>query len=232
MSYSTINKFRKTHRFLGIFIGIQFLFWTISGLYFSWTDIDKIHGDHYKKTVDNATVFLPLIKDTLLQQLPFRLHSIKVKSIGEERFFWVNDSVLVDPTSGVILSEISTDQAIAVVQEHILPAYQPLSAERITAVGPHDEYRGRPLPAFKIPLSGEGNPIAYVDAVSGEFQRIRHTQWRWFDFLWMTHTMDYQGRDNFNTLLLRGFSLLGLITVLSGFALAFVTSPRLRRKKP
>ena len=27
-----------------------------------------------------------------------------------------------------------------------------------TAVGPHDEYRGRPLPAFKIPLSGEGNP--------------------------------------------------------------------------
>ncbi len=231
MSYSTINIFKKTHRFLGIFIGIQFLFWTISGLYFSWTDIDKIHGDHYKKPVDNATVFLPLIKDTLLQQLPFRLHSIKVKSIGEERFFWVNDSVLVDPNSGVILPEISTDQAIAVVQEHILPTYQPLSAERITAVGPHDEYRGRPLPAFKIPLSGEGSPVAYVDAVSGEFQRIRHNQWRWFDFLWMTHTMDYQGRDNFNTLLLRGFSLLGLITVLSGFALAFVTSPRLRRKK-
>ncbi|MEL0300666.1 MAG: hypothetical protein VW976_02065 [Flavobacteriaceae bacterium] len=231
MRYTTINKFRKAHRFFGIFIGIQFLFWTISGLYFSWTDIDKIHGDHYKKRVNKAKVFLPIIKDTLLQQLPFRLHSIKVKSIGEERFFWVNDSVLVDPNSGVILPEISATQAIEVVQEHILPAYQPLSAERITAVGPHDEYRGRPLPAFKIPLSGDGNPIAYVDAVSGEFQRIRHTQWRWFDFLWMTHTMDYQGRDNFNTLLLRGFSLLGLITVLSGFALAFVTSAWLRRKK-
>ena len=86
---------------------------------------------------------------------------------------------------------------------------------------------GETLPAFKFP-SGDGNPIAYVDAVSGEFQRIRHAQWRWFDFL-MTHTMDYQGRDNFNTLL-RGFSLLGLITVLSGFALAFVTSAWLRRK--
>ena len=49
MRYQTINKFRKTHRFLGIFIGIQFLFWTISGLYFSWTDIDEIHGDHYLK---------------------------------------------------------------------------------------------------------------------------------------------------------------------------------------
>ena len=231
MRYTTINKFRKAHRFLGIFIGIQFLFWTISGLYFSWTDIDKIHGDHYKKTVDDEKIYLPLLNDSLLKKLPFPLHSIKVKLIGKERFFWVNDSVLVDPNSGVILPEISAAQAIGVVRENILPAYQPISAKRITAVGPHDEYRRRPLPAFKILLSGDGNPIAYVDAVSGDFQRIRHTQWRWFDFLWMTHTMDYQGRDNFNTLLLRGFSLLGLITVLSGFALAFVTSAWLRRKK-
>lgn len=231
MRYTTINQFRKAHRFLGIFIGIQFLFWTISGLYFSWTDIDKIHGDHYKKEVNTTPVLPSYITDSLLQQLPFPLYSLKVKAIGEEAFFWVNDSLLIDPKSGVVIDEISAEQAIAVVQEHILPAYQPLSAERITAVGPHDEYRGRPLPAFRIPLSGEGNPVAYVDAVSGDFQRIRHSQWRWFDFLWMTHTMDYQGRDNFNTLLLRAFSLLGLITVLSGFALAFVTSSWGRRKK-
>ena len=231
MKYTTINKFRKAHRFLGIFIGIQFLFWTFSGLYFSWTDIDEIHGDHYKKVVEKKTVYLPFIKDSLLQQFPFQLHSIKVKSIGEEKFFWVNDSLLVHPNSGEILPEISKEQAIAIVKDHILPAYQPKTVERITVVGPHDEYRGRPLPAFKVSLSGEGNPVAYVDAVSGDFQRIRHTQWRWFDFLWMTHTMDYQGRDNFNTLLLRGFSLLGLITVLSGFALAFVTSTWQRRKK-
>ena len=120
---------------------------------------------------------------------------------------------------------------MAVVQEHILPAYQTLSVERIIAVGTHDEYRGKPRPAFRIPLSGEGNPVAYVDAVSGDFQRIRHSQWRWFDFLWMTHTMDYQGRDNFNTLLLLAFSLLGLITVLSGFALAFFTSSWGKREK-
>lgn len=231
MRYTTINQFRKAHRFLGVFIGIQFLFWTISGLYFSWTDIDEIHGDHYKKTVKKTTVYLPLIKDTLLQQLPFLLHSIKVKSIGEEKFFWVNDSLLIDPNSGEILPEISKEQAMAVVRKNILSSYQPISAERITVVGPHDEYRGRPLPAFRIPLSGEGNPVAYVDAVGGDFQRIRHTQWRWFDFLWMTHTMDYQGRDNFNTLLLRGFSLLGFVTVLSGFALAFVTSSWMKRKK-
>lgn len=231
MRYTTIQKFKKTHRFLGIFIGIQFLFWTISGLYFSWTNLDEIHGDHYKKQLDTDAAPQPHLINSFLQQLPFALHSLKVKTIGKEHFFWVNDSILIEAKSGSSLQEISAKQAIAIVQEHILPSYQPLSASRITAVGPHDEYRGKPLPAFRVPLSGRGNPIAYVDARSGSFQSIRHTQWRWFDFLWMTHTMDYEGRDNFNTLLLRGFSLLGLITVLSGFALAFVTSTWIRRKK-
>ena len=231
MKYKTINKFRKTHRFLGVFIGIQFLFWTISGLYFSWTDINEIHGDHYKKEVNISPVIQPYIIDSTLQKLPFALHSLKIKNLGMENFLWINDSILIDPKSGLPLHEISENQAIAVVKEHILPAFKPKSAERISEVGAHDEYRGRPLPAFRVPLSGEGNPVAYVDATSGEFQRIRHRQWRWFDFLWMTHTMDYKGRDNFNTLLLRGFSLLGLITVLSGFALAFVTSKWTIRKK-
>ena len=230
MRYTTINRFRKTHRFLGVFIGIQFLFWTISGLYFSWTDIDDVHGDHYLKKPTPVAINAGLSADSLFHNLSFPIHELEVKTIGQSPFFWVNDSLLIHPKTGEIITEISPQQAVAVVQANVLPQYIPQKIERITEVGPHSEYRGRPLPAFRIALSGEGNPIAYVNARNGDFQRIRHTQWRWFDFLWMTHTMDYQGRDNFNTLLLRAFSLLGLITVLSGFALAFVTS-NWRKKK-
>jgi len=42
------RKIRKAHRFLGVALGIQFLFWTIGGLYFSWSDLHEIHGDHQK----------------------------------------------------------------------------------------------------------------------------------------------------------------------------------------
>lgn len=42
---------RKTHRYLGLSIGIQFLFWTVGGLYFSWNNIDNVHGDHLRKQV-------------------------------------------------------------------------------------------------------------------------------------------------------------------------------------
>jgi predicted RND superfamily exporter protein len=45
----------------------------------------------------------------------------------------------------------------------------------------------------------------------------------------MTHTMDYEGRDDFNTTVLRAFSLLGLLTVFSGFLLWFTSSPTMIR---
>ena len=39
---------RRLHRYMGVLLGIQFLFWTIGGLYFSWSDMDEIHGDYDK----------------------------------------------------------------------------------------------------------------------------------------------------------------------------------------
>lgn len=231
MKYRTINAFRKAHRFLGLFIGVQFLFWTISGLYFSWTDIDEIHGDHYRKQPRSTPISSSIFGDSLFKNVSVPLKTLALKNIGGEAFLWINDAVLLEVKTAQVKQEITPQQAIAVVKENILASYAPVHAERITAVGPHHEYRGRPLPAYRISLSGEGNPVAYVDARNGDFQRIRHTQWRWFDFLWMTHTMDYQGRDNFNTWLLRAFSLLGLITVFSGFALGWVTWVKQSRKK-
>jgi hypothetical protein len=46
----------------------------------------------------------------------------------------------------------------------------------------------------------------------------------------MMHTMDYEGRDNFGNILLRIFSIFGLVTVLSGFVLFFISAKWKRRK--
>ena len=51
-----------------------------------------------------------------------------------------------------------------------------------------------------------------------------------FDFFWMLHIMDYDERENVNNLLLRGMTLLALVTALSGAWLLFFAFPRKRRK--
>ena len=58
---TTAVKIRKAHRYLGIFLGIQFIMWTASGLYFSWTDIDEIHGDHFRNMDYEPVAFDGLI---------------------------------------------------------------------------------------------------------------------------------------------------------------------------
>ncbi|MEL0263258.1 MAG: hypothetical protein VW933_07890, partial [Flavobacteriaceae bacterium] len=83
-----------------------------------------------------------------------------------------------------------------------------------------------PLPAYVISYDHPEDIKAFIAVNSGAFMKIRHRNWRWFDFLWMSHTMDYQGRDDFNNLLLRVFSLFGVLTVMSGFLLWGYSSPR------
>lgn len=40
---------RKTHRWLSVILGIQFMLWTIDGLYFSWSNMYEVHGDFQKR---------------------------------------------------------------------------------------------------------------------------------------------------------------------------------------
>lgn len=70
---------RRTHRYLGLILGIQFLFWTISGLYFSWTDIDEIHGDFQHKNVPKLSGNIRLVSpDSVLRKAPNKIDSINV----------------------------------------------------------------------------------------------------------------------------------------------------------
>ena len=223
---STALKIRKTHRYLGLFIGLQFLAWTISGLYFSWTDIDEIHGDQFLR----AKIIEPSYSDLIgVDEIAHKISSLTLVSINQTPYYWVNESSLYNARTGELKTEISEDEALQVAENRLIEDLKVKKIEYIIATDAHHEYRERSLPAYAIHFDHPEKLIAYVDAKSGQFQRIRHERWRWFDFLWMGHTMDYQGRDNFNNLLLRIFSLFGVFTVLSGFLLWGSSSPTLRK---
>ena len=218
-------KIRKIHRYLGLIIGIQFLIWTISGLYFSWTNLDEIHGDQFMKNPISKISFSGLSGLEYISNIS----KLELLNIANEPFYWVNEKQLYNAKNGNKLDEITEQQAIEVVNFHLKEDLTISTIEKIENIGPHHEYRGKPLPAYAIHFNHPEKITAYVSAKNGKFQRVRHSSWRIFDFLWMGHTMDYNGRDNFNNILLRVFSLFGVLTVLSGFSLWFVTSSLYRK---
>lgn len=219
---------RKSHRYLGLLLGLQFLMWTISGFYFSWTNLDEIHGDHFKNLDFRPAGFSNLISPTDLP-IDGPLHTIAIRDLNGEPHYWVNGAMLYNAVTGQPKNNISQAEALYVASTMMNPELKVASVDLIEEVGPHHEYREKLLPAYVISYHHDESLKAYVSARDGQFQTVRHRSWRWFDFLWMTHTMDYQTRDNFNTAVLRAFSLMGLITVLSGFTLWFISSPTTRR---
>lgn len=226
----TAQKIRKTHRYLGIFLGVQFLMWTISGLYFSWTNIDDIHGDQFKNLHYQPMAFQNLMSPSLLN-ISEGIKTIEIRDINSIPYYWLNKRVLYNALNGKLKSEITKEEAVYVAKQYMKRDLKITSVERIIEVDKKHEYREKLLPAYVISYANDEALKAYVSINDGKFQTVRHRSWRWFDFLWMTHTMDYKGRDNFNTNVLRAFSLLGLITVLSGFLLWFTSSPTIRKIK-
>ncbi len=84
---------------------------------------------------------------------------------------------------------------------------------------PHIEYRGKPLPAWRVALADGAGTVVYVSATTGEVTARRNDVWRAYDFLWSLHVMDYRERESGNHPLLLGAGLLALLTIGSGAVL-------------
>ena len=233
---------RRTHRYLGVILGIQFLLWTISGLYFSWTNIDEIHGDfEHRQPPQLAASFNLISPSTVINQLSQKADSINQvqlitilrKPFYTIRYYGANKlhTILADAQTGIIRQPVNKDEALQIAAESFADIPTVQSIDYITSVSKNDEYREKPLPAWKISFQNNANTHVYVASQTGKVETFRNNKWRTFDLLWMFHTMDYNGRDNINNWVLRAFSIFGIVTVLSGFVLFWVSSKWFRKKK-
>ena len=248
---SATYRARRIHRWLGLFVGVQFLLWTVGGLYFSWTDLDAVHGDHLMRPAPQLPANLALaspgavVAAVRAREPVDSLAGVELVGVLGEPVYRVHYFTrgtggaaarkiqLANAATGELRPPVARDEAVLLAR-HAFAGNAPVrSTELVTqaTVGGHHEYRGQPRPAWAVRFGDAEGATAYVAAELGQVVRVRNDTWRVFDFLWMLHTMDYQGRDDFNNLALRAFSVLGLVTVLSGFTLFALTSPTVRRRR-
>jgi len=217
-----------------LFIGIQFLMWTLGGLYFTWSDMDDIHGDHL---VNENTTFWDT--DEVLKGVENQLDSVfkfQVVEVLDSTYFQIRGLkdgkeavVLMGLDNGEIRKPLNKEEAIRVAENTKTFEAEIKEVKFITETNNHHEYRGKPLPVWAITYGYKGDPTIYVSPELGQFVSIRHNNWRVFDWFWMLHTMDYSTRDEIGNTVLRGFSILGLVMIMSGFTL-FLTSSQTVRK--
>jgi hypothetical protein len=229
---------RKWHRYLGLFLGLQFLAWTAGGLYFSWSDMDEIHGDHSKAHVHPLSSDLKLKSpqlgidnlkklDSVNYIIDIRLVQILNKPVYQVHYSAFHDKGkrvrLIDAETGFLRPALSESEAKIIAKRAFSGDASIQKIQFIDSVNNHHEYRENPLPAYAIDFNDSGHTTVYVSKDLGTVTKFRNQKWRIFDFLWMMHTMDYQSRDNISNILLRVFSILGIFTICSGLILFLLT---------
>ena len=208
------RKLRRWHRWLAIVTAVQLLAWTLSGIFFAFIDIDFVRGAEHREpalpTVIDLSSASWVTREATEVLIRHRLPEevvVGVVGLTETHWFRPDGEVLPALTEmealqmAGIKTDLGADQAVLINDE---------------VMG--SEYRGRPLPLWQVFNKDNPDTVAYIDPASGDVVAIRNTAWRWWDFLWSLHIMDYDDRETIGTLLLKLFSVLALLTAVGGIA--------------
>lgn len=237
---------RRWHRWLGLVVGVQLALWIVSGIYFAWTDLDEIHGDPWREPAPPLVLDEGWVSPSAIDvraaglRLPVRMRRIEaVEILGAPHYRLRVEAgdegdrvVLADARTGAVRGPLDRDEAVATARASLAPDAEVVDVARIEAadVGPHHEYRGGPLPAWRVRFDHPRRIHVYVAAEEARVVTHRNRGWRLFDALWMLHTMDYGGRDDFNNPVIRGASVAALAVAVTGFVLGWRTRRRRRRR--
>ena len=197
------KKFIRTfHRYLSIFVSIQLLLWTISGIYFAYNKIALVRGEQYRLPVD--------VEYRIFDRLGVSI--IEKNDNGDKTYETYPDGAKVEP--------LTKDEALLIASKKT--SLNPIDGILINETYKGAEFRGRDLPIFKVQTDTEDNINIYINPLTGDISAIRSDSWRLWDLFWALHIMDYQDRDNINNLLLKILSILALMTSISGIVLFFI----------
>ena len=215
---------RRIHKWIGLVIGLQFLAWAISGTAMALLPMDEVAGG---EMADRPTPAIPTggqawpnvrrelagqpISKLTLRALPGG-QAIEVATSQGIKLFRADNGqpILIDGEAAKAIASVAHPSGsgatnVAALKELTLPV------------------REHELPIWQVDFRDEANSSYYVSGTTGELLERRNDTWRWWDFFWMLHNMDYANRTSFNhpLIIMVGFAMTWL--AVTGFWLLFRT---------
>jgi len=206
---------RRIHKWIGLVIGVQFLIWAISGAAMALLDMDEVEGGAMTEapapTLPTDGTAWPHVQQALAGR---PITALTVRNLPQGQVLEATTGV------GVRLFDAHDGSAVKIDRDEvglIARAAHPKGAPP-TRVVPLGELtlavREHEMPIWQIDFADEKRSSYYVSGTTGELLERRNDSWRWWDFFWMLHNMDYAKRTSFNHPL--------IITV--GFAMAWLAA--------
>ena len=216
---------RKIHKWIGLVIGLQFLVWAISGAVMALLPMDEVAGgpmaehQHPQPLAAGGSAW-PRVQQALAGE-PIEAVAMRQLPNGAAYQVTTADGVrLFDSGDG---SRVNIGPAAAgAIAASAHPGRAPVTrVEALSELGL--AVREHELPIWRVDFRDAKNSSYYVSGTTGELLERRNDSWRWWDFFWMLHNMDYANRTSFNhpLIIMVGFAMAWL--AVTGFWLLFRT---------
>jgi hypothetical protein len=217
---------RNIHKYLSFLISIQLLLWTVSGIYFAFNKIENVRGEQYREEPNFNVDF---------SKLNFEIdgaQNIRVTDRMDQQILVVDGIYGREYLDfyGKEVEQLNAEEAktLSAKRTSLIPKSVELVTENIVG----SEFRGRALPIYRVKSVndlGEGINV-YLNVYTGEVEAVRSVQWQIWDLMWGFHIMDWETRDDIDNLLLKIFSILALISSITGVLLFFKVDVRNKAK--
>lgn len=237
MKARNLKIIRRIHKWLMLAVGLQFLFWSLGGLYFSLFDIHFIHGESLVKTpkpfqpdsinygFQSALRDYPDAKDLKLFPLEGKPY-LQFTSQASGK----TNKMVIDTTSGQPIKPVSENRARQLATQAFTGS-EAISQVNLISKNPPIELSPRYLPVWQVTFDDYAFSTLYISEATGQVVTKRQFWWRAFDVFWRLHILDPFSGEDVNNNLLTVSTILALLTTLAGALLTIilVITPSVRK---
>jgi uncharacterized iron-regulated membrane protein len=233
---------RTLHKWLMLFLGLQFVIWSVTGTYMVFMHIDYIHGDSLisnpqtKINPDKMQYSLAKLLQTYPEAEQISVGKLMQQDVYRFSIPTINTTikstqqVLLNAQTGERLSPLNQTAAIALAQYYYL-GNEPITEVSLLTDNPPFELSTRHLPAWRINFDHFSAPSLYISADSGLLVGKRHAFWRLFDWVFRFHVMDYGDAEEIDNQLLFWIALFSTLATVSGLILLYFRVLRRTKNK-
>ncbi len=216
----------RVHKWIALIVGLQIVLWIAGGVVMSVIPIEIVRGEH--KVAERQIGAFDPGEVISVNEAAARLGADRVTSAALGEFLgapvWriaAEDGAmhLVNAKTGAILSPLSADLARDAAESDLAIEGGVQRIEQLET--PPSEY-ARPGPVWRIEFDDRDNTTIYVDPGTGEVTARRSKTWRFYDFFWKLHIMDYDDGADFNHPLLITAAGAAIFVALSGLILLII----------
>lgn len=224
LRYST-----QIHKWIGLVVGIQMLFWVAGGVVMTAIPIETVRSEHRLKASEPQTLpvaqIMPLAEVASITGLQPSRAELKSTPRGAA---WVltpleGEAATVDASTGRPFAPLTATEVTALASASYQGTAAP-NAPELLQQAPKET--GRSGPIWRVNFNDTERTTFYLSPQTGDVVSKRSAVWRFYDFFWRLHILDFKNGDNFNHPLLVGLTVLTLSIVITGFILLWIRLSR------